>query len=70
MLVNQILTSAIHGKYKKSYKNNKLKHLHQRGMINLNFLRDQILHQIFKIIFSTSPKNMRRSLIIFQWEYM
>ena len=30
----------------------KLKDLHQHGMINLNYLMDHILYQIFKIILS------------------
>ena len=33
-----------------SYNNNKSKYQHQHGMINLNCLMDNILHQIFKII--------------------
>ena len=37
---------------KSSYNNNKLKYLHQHGMINLNYQMDHILCQIFKIILS------------------
>ena len=35
---------------KRSYKNNKLKYQLQHGMKNLNYLMDQIIYQIFKII--------------------
>ena len=37
---------------KSSYNNNRFKYLHQHGMINLNYLMDHILYQIFKIILS------------------
>ena len=38
---------------KSSYNNNKLKYLHQHGMIDLNYQMDRIQYQIFKIILST-----------------
>ena len=37
---------------KSSYNNNRLKYLHQYGMMNLNYQMDRILYQIFKIILS------------------
>ena len=45
---------AIHGKIKKSYKNNKFKISLWHGMKNLNYLTDHILYQIFKIILNIS----------------
>ena len=47
-------------------KNNKLKYLLQREMKSLNYLVDYFLYQIFKIILSTSSKNMKQCLIILQ----
>ena len=41
---------------KKSYKNNKFKISVWHGMKNLNYLRDHILYQIFKIILNISLK--------------
>ena len=37
---------------KSSYNNNKFKYQLQHGMINLKYLMDHILYQIFKIILS------------------
>ena len=37
---------------KSSYNNNKFKYLLQHGMINLNYMMDHILYQIFKTILS------------------
>ena len=37
---------------KGSYNNNKFKYQLQHGMINLNYLIDRIMYQIFKIILS------------------
>ena len=51
MLLYQILTSIIHRKIKKSYiRTIDLKDQLQQGMINLNYLTDQILYQILKTI--------------------
>ena len=33
--------------------NNKIKYMHQYGMINLNYLMDRILYQTFNIILNT-----------------
>ena len=33
--------------------NNKIKYMHQHGMINLNYLMDRILYQTFNIILNT-----------------
>ena len=41
---------------KKSYKNNKFKIRLQHGMKSLNYLKDHILYQIFKITLNTSSK--------------
>ena len=38
---------------KSSYNSNKFKIYAQHGMINLNYLMDHILYQIFKIILNT-----------------
>ena len=48
----------------------KLKDLHQHGMINLNYLMDHILYQIFKIIWNTFLKSMEKILINHQYKYM
>ena len=61
MLFYQILTSTIIEKVlKTSYKNNKFKISASNGIINLNYLTDDILYRIFKIILSTASKNMRQ----------
>ena len=60
MLFYQILAYTIHGKTLKSHtKLISLKHQLQRGMINLNYLMDHILYQMFKINLNISSKNMR-----------
>ena len=46
---------------KKSYKNNNLTYQLQNGMINLNYLTDCILYQIFEI-----KRNTEKRLIILQ----
>ena len=38
---------------KSSDNNNKIKYMHQHGMINLNYLMDRILYQTFNIILNT-----------------
>ena len=56
-LLYQILAYTIHGKMQKSTINTiNLKYLGQRGIKNLNYLKDHILYQIFKIILSISSK--------------
>ena len=51
MLLYEILAFTKHGKILKSHeKIINLKYHLQREMINLNYLMDHILHQIFKII--------------------
>ena len=47
-----------------------LKYLHQHGIINLNYLMDDILYQIFKIILSIFLKSMEKILINHQHRYM
>ena len=39
---------------KKSFKNNKLKYYLRYGMKNLNYLKDHILYQIFKLTLNIS----------------
>ena len=52
---------------KNPYKNNKFKTAAPKhGTKSLNYLTDQILYQIFKIISSISLKNMKQQLIIHQ----
>ena len=52
-LLDQILVFVTQGKTKKAHTITiNLKYQHQHGMINLNCLVDDILYQIFKIIFS------------------
>ena len=41
-------------------------HQLEHGMITLNYQIDHILHKIFKIISSTSSKNLKRRLEILQ----
>ena len=61
MLLYQILAFTMHGKIKESYtKTINLKYQPQQGMINLNYLMDHILHQIFKIILSTFLNTWRK----------
>ena len=55
MLLFKILAYTIHGA-----KTINLKYHVQRGIINLNYLMENILYQIFKIIFSISSKNMKQ----------
>ena len=45
-------------------------YLHQHVMINLNYLMDDILYQIFKIILSIFKKSMEKILINHQDRYM
>ena len=55
MLLYQILACTIHGKISKSHtKTINLKYQLPRGMKNLNYLMDHILHKIFKIILNIS----------------
>ena len=52
-LLYQIIAFAVHGRIEKSHtKITNFKYQLQRGMINSNYLTDQILYQIFKIISS------------------
>ena len=59
MLLWQILASAIHGENKKVIETINLKYQLLCGVINLNYLMDHIPYQIFKIILSISPENMK-----------
>ena len=43
-----------------------LKYQLLRGMKNLNYLMDHILHHIFKIILSKSLRNMKKGMAIVQ----
>ena len=57
MLPYQILASTIHGKYNKNYlKTTNFKYQLKHKMINLNYLMDYIIHQIFKIMLSILSK--------------
>ena len=57
MLLYQILAYTIHGKIQKSHtKIINLKYQLQLRMINLNYLMDYVLQQIFKIILSIFQK--------------
>ena len=65
MFLYQILACTAHGKiYKNHTKAINLKYQLQREMINLNYLTDHILYQIFKIILIMSTKNMEKILKI------
>ena len=55
---------------KKSYKSRNLENQFQHGMINLNYLIDYNLYQIFKIILNIFKKNMKHLLIILQVKYI
>ena len=66
MLLYQILASTVHGKIKSCTKGMNLIYQLQRGMINLNYLTDHILFQIFKIILAIFSKNIDKILIILQ----
>ena len=58
VLLYQILISTIHEKILKSQTNTiNLKYQRQRGMINLNYLMDHFLYQIFKRILSILLKD-------------
>ena len=60
MLFYQILASNIHDKILKSHtKLINLNYQFQHEMKNLNYLMDHILYQIFKIILSILPRNMK-----------
>ena len=55
MLLYQTLGFTIHKKMQRSHtKIVSLKYQLQRGMKNLNYLMDNILYQIFKLIFNIS----------------
>ena len=58
MLLYQILTSTIYGKThtKMIY----LKYLCQRGMVNLSYLMDYILYQIFTHVLKISSRDMKQ----------
>ena len=61
MLLYHFLASTINGKiYKSHTKVKNLKNQVQRGMKNLNYLKDYILYQIFKIILSILSKSMKQ----------
>ena len=65
MLPYQILSFTIQGKIQNSHiKMINITCLLQHRMINLNYLINHILYQIFKIILSKSSKNMKEFLII------
>ena len=67
----QVLVFIRHGKTLKVHTITiNLKHLHQHGMINLNYQMDRILYQIFKIILNIFLKNMEKILINHQYKYM
>ena len=66
MLIYQIFVSTMHGKKQLIIKTKtiKLKTINlvyqlPSGIINLDYLMDLILYQIFKIISSISSKNMK-----------
>ena len=47
-----------------------IKYLLEHRMMNLNYLMDLILYQIYKIILSIFKKNMVKILINHQYRYM
>ena len=49
---------------KSSYNNNNFKYQHQHGMINLSYLMNRILYQVFKIILNTFLKSMKKILTV------
>ena len=51
---------------KKSYKTINVKHQLLRGIDNLNYVMDHILHQVFKVILSILSKKKKHLLIILQ----
>ena len=60
MLLYQILECTILGKISESHtKTRKLKHQLQKCMINLKYLMEKTLYQIFKIIFNISSKKLK-----------
>ena len=56
MIALSNLSIKIHGNIKNSSKTMNLKYQLQHGMINLNYLTDRVLYQIFKITVSIFPK--------------
>ena len=65
MLLYQILTFTIHGKYKKNQsKIINLKYQPRHGMENFNYLMGLILYQIFEVLFSILLKSIKHLLII------
>ena len=61
MLLYQILAPTIDAKILKSHpKTINLKYQIQHRMINLNYLMDHLLYQVFKIILSMSSKTMKQ----------
>ena len=66
-LLYQILVFAILGKTLKNYTTTiNLKYHLQHEMINLNYLMDHILYQIFNTILNIFQKNMEKRMIILQ----
>ena len=67
MLLYQILVSTIHGNTQKAHKITvKLNYHLQHRMINLNYVMDHILYQIFKTILNIFLKSTMKILIILQ----
>ena len=67
MLLYQILVFTIHGNTQKAHKITiNLKYHLQHRMINLNYVMDHILHQIFKTILNIFLKSTMKILIILQ----
>ena len=65
MLLYQFLPYAINGKMEKIHANMiNLKNLLRNGMMNLNYLMDHILYQIFKIFFNIFKKAWRKHIIL------
>ena len=65
MLLYQFLPYAINGKMEKIHaKMINLKNLLRNGMMNLNYLMDHILYQIFKIFFNIFKKAWRKHIIL------
>ena len=64
----QILVITTHGKYKRVVW--KQKKLSWQDLYDSNQLRDHILYQIFKIIFSKWSKSIKHWIITHQWKYI
>ena len=70
VLLYQILACTIKGKIlKNEIRTINLKYQLQYGIEKLHCLIDHILCQRFKIVLSKLKKNLKKRLLILQWEY-